>query len=70
VFDSLVRERKTLFLNRLSSKAAAYYVKLIHDLFDIDEDHIWNKIDDRRKEYRSKVARIHFYKQRQDSQKT
>jgi chromosome partitioning protein len=41
VFDQLVTERKILFLHYLSSRVTSYYVKLMHELFDLDEDKMW-----------------------------
>jgi len=41
VFDLLVTERKILFLHYLNSRVTSFYVKLMHELFDLDEDKIW-----------------------------
>jgi chromosome partitioning protein len=65
VFDELVTEGKILFLHRLSSRGAAYYLKLMHELFDLDEESVWNMVmqkrndrmrDDARMRYRERVA--------------
>jgi chromosome partitioning protein len=41
VFDQLVTEKKILFIHYLNSRATSYYVKLMHELFDLDENKIW-----------------------------
>ena len=41
VFDLLVTERKILFLHYLTSRVTSYYVKLMHELFNLDEEKIW-----------------------------
>jgi chromosome partitioning protein len=41
VFDTLVTERKILFLDFLSSRVTSFYVKLMHELFELDENEIW-----------------------------
>jgi chromosome partitioning protein len=41
VFDVLVTERKILFLDFLNSRVTSYYVKLMHELFELDEDLLW-----------------------------
>jgi chromosome partitioning protein len=41
VFDMLVTERKILFLDFLSSRVTSFYVKLMHELFELDEDLLW-----------------------------
>jgi len=63
VFDTLVREKKILFLHRLLSRGAAHYVKLIHELFALDEETLWKTVVRRRRERRSQEARDRFYKQ-------
>ena len=41
VFDMLVTERKILFLDYLNSRVTSFYVKLMHELFELDEDLLW-----------------------------
>ena len=41
VFDMLVTERKILFLDFLNSRVTSFYVKLLHELFEFDEDQLW-----------------------------
>ena len=41
VFDLLVTERKILFRHYLNSRVTSFYVKLMHELFDLDEDALW-----------------------------
>ncbi|MFP4015266.1 MAG: ParA family protein [Chitinispirillaceae bacterium] len=44
VFDKCIKERTTLFIHHLFSKAAAYYLKLVHELFDLDEKKVWKQV--------------------------
>jgi chromosome partitioning protein len=60
VFDELVTENKILFLHRLASRGAAYYLKLIHELFDMSEDQLWNMVREKRDVRRSEEARERF----------
>lgn len=48
VFDELVTDNKILFLHRLYSKGAAYYLKLVHELFGLDEDEVWEQVKSKR----------------------
>jgi|WetSurMetagenome_2_1015567.scaffolds.fasta_scaffold197778_2 chromosome partitioning protein len=41
VFDQLVTERKILFLDFLNSRVTSFYVKLMHELFELDEEELW-----------------------------
>lgn len=63
VFDLCMKEGKTLFLHRLYSKGAAYYLKLIHELFNFSEDETWDRVMTKRKKKRSSDARKRYYKQ-------
>ena len=63
VFDLCMREGKTLFIHRLFSKAAAYYLKLIHELFNLSEDETWNQVRDKRNKKLSSEARSRYYQQ-------
>ncbi len=63
VFDICMKERKTLFLNRLYSKAAAYYLKLVHELFNLDEEETWEKVVRKRNKQLSIEARERYFKQ-------
>jgi chromosome partitioning protein len=60
VFDELITEGKILFLHRLSSRGAAFYLKLIHELFDLNEEKVWNMVLTKRDERRSDEARERF----------
>ncbi|MBD3345032.1 MAG: AAA family ATPase [Chitinivibrionales bacterium] len=64
VFDEIVIEGKILFLHRLYSKGAAYYLKLIHELFDLSEEKAWDQMMQKRKERISDEARERYYRQR------
>lgn len=48
VFDELVTDNKILFLHRLYSKGAACYIKLVHELFNLDEDTVWEQVKGKR----------------------
>ncbi len=61
VFDEVITEGKILFLHRLSSKGAAFYLKLIHELFDLDEEKIWEMVIDKRNNARKEEARLRFF---------
>jgi cellulose biosynthesis protein BcsQ len=65
VFEELLTEKKVLFLHRLFSKAAAYYLKIIPELFDVDEITMWETMQEKRKECQSREARERFYSQQQ-----
>jgi chromosome partitioning protein len=60
VFDELVTEGKILFLHRLSSRGAAYYLKLMHELFDLDEEKVWEMMTEKRDERRRDEARQRY----------
>ena len=60
VFDELVTENKILFLHRLASRGAAYYLKLIHELFDMDEKKVWEMMLEKRDTWRSEEARARY----------
>jgi chromosome partitioning protein len=60
VFDEVITEGKILFLHRLASKGAAYYLKLIHELFDLDEEQIWEIVVDKKNDRRKVEARQRF----------
>jgi chromosome partitioning protein len=57
VFDEVITEGKILFLHRFSSKGAAFYLKLIHELFDLEEEKIWEMVIDKRNDRRKDEAR-------------
>ncbi len=61
VFEACMKDRKTLFINHLFSKAAAYYLKLIHELFDLSEEETWEHVQKTRKEAITNTAREHYY---------
>jgi chromosome partitioning protein len=67
VFDTLVKEKKILFVHRLSSRAAAFYLKLVHELFNLDEQTTWNMVMSRRKERLTSEATQRLVKLRQDA---
>lgn len=63
VFDTCVKEQKTLFVHKLFSKAAAHYLKLIHELFDLDEDKVWEQVCDVKQSQLRGEARQRFFEQ-------
>jgi len=62
VFDEVVTEGKILFLHRLYSKGAACYVKLVHELFALDEEGVWDAVAGKRDEHMRERARERYYK--------
>jgi cellulose biosynthesis protein BcsQ len=67
VFDELVTEGKTLFLHRLYSKGAAYYLKIMHELFDLDEEEVWETMLEKRRRRMSDEARERYFARRAES---
>jgi chromosome partitioning protein len=61
VFDEVVTEKKILFLHRLSSKGAASYIKLVQELFMLDEENVRNAVAGKRDEYIRERARERYY---------
>ncbi|NLW30086.1 MAG: ParA family protein [Fibrobacter sp.] len=64
VFDEIATDGKILFLHRLYSKGAAYYLKIIHELFDLDEEQIWEQMIEKRKKRISDEARQRFFERK------
>ncbi len=60
VFDEVITERKILFLHRLYSNGAAHYLKIVHELFDLDEENVWEQVMQKRKERIRFEARVRF----------
>jgi len=60
VFDEMITEGKILFLHRFASKGAAFYLKLIHELFDLEEEKVWEMVMEKRNDCRSDEARKRF----------
>ncbi len=65
VFDELITEDKVLFLHRLYSKGAAYYLKIMHELFNLDEDAVWEAMLEKRNQRLREDARERFLKRRE-----
>lgn len=65
VFDELVTDGKILFIHRLYSKGAAFYLKLMHELFSLNEDELWENMLEKRKERFSLEARERLLKRLQ-----
>jgi chromosome partitioning protein len=57
VFDEVVTDGKILFLHRLYSKGAACYLKLVEELFTLNEDTIWESVLEKRKQRLGDEAR-------------
>jgi cellulose biosynthesis protein BcsQ len=64
VFDEVVTEKKILFLHRLYSKGAACYIKLVHELFMLDEEGVWDAVAGKRDEHIRERARERYYQTR------
>jgi chromosome partitioning protein len=67
-FDEVSAGRRILFLHRLYSNGAAYYLKLVHELFGLDEEKIWETIKERRRQRVSEEARERFHQQQDRSE--
>ena len=67
VFDEVVTEKKILFLHRLYSKGAASYIKLVHELFMLDEKDVWDAVSGKRDEYIRERARERYYKMKEEN---
>ncbi len=65
VFDELITEEKVLFLHRLYSKGAAFYLKIMHELFDLNEDEMWEVMLEKRNQRIREEARERFYKRKE-----
>jgi chromosome partitioning protein len=65
VFDEVVTDRKILFLHRLYSNGAAYYLKIIHELFNLDEDSVWEQVMEKRNERMRSDARRRFFERQE-----
>ncbi|MDR2578655.1 MAG: ParA family protein [Chitinispirillales bacterium] len=63
VFDACMKEQKTLFVHKLFSKAAAHYLKLVHELFDLDEKRVWEQVCDVKQSHLRSEARQRFFEQ-------
>ena len=63
VFDTCMKEQKTLFVHKLFSKAAAHYLKLIHELFELDEKKVWEQVCDVKQGQLRSEARQRFFEQ-------
>jgi chromosome partitioning protein len=68
VFDEVVTDGKILFLHRLYSKGAAYYLKIIHELFDLDEETVWEQVMEKRTERMRNDARRRFFARKERKQ--
>ena len=63
VFDTCMKEQKTLFIHKLFSKAAAHYLKLVHELFNLDEKKVWEQVCDVKQTQLRSEARQRFFEQ-------
>ncbi|HEX2956004.1 MAG TPA: ParA family protein [Chitinispirillaceae bacterium] len=71
VFDEVVTDGKILFLHRLYSKGAAYYLKIVHELFNLSEESVWEQVKEKRKIHISNTARKRSHaKKEQDVQES
>ncbi len=67
VFDEVVTEGKILFLHRLYSKGAAYYIKLVHELFSLEEQSVKDSVKSKRNEHIANQARERYYKKKAEA---
>ena len=67
VFDTCMREQKTLFVHKLFSRAAAHYLKLIHELFDLDEKKVWEQVCDVKQSQLKNEARQRYFDQHKNT---
>jgi chromosome partitioning protein len=44
VFDTLASERKVLYLSMTNARVTSYYIKLMHELFELDEVSTWQQV--------------------------
>jgi chromosome partitioning protein len=61
VFDEVVTDGKILFLHRLYSSGAAVYLKVIHELFNLNEEEVWEQVMEKRNERIKNEARQRFF---------
>ena len=66
VFDEVVTDGKILFLHRLYSTGAAHYLKIIHELFNLEEEEVWDRMLQKRTEHIREQARERFFQRRKD----
>ena len=66
VFDEVVTEGKVLFLHRLYSKGAACYIKLVQELFVLEEEVVWDAVSGMRDEHIRDRARERYYKMKEE----
>ncbi len=69
VFDEVITEGKILFLHRLYSTGAAYYLKIIHELFSMDEEKLWEQVMEKRVERIRDEARRRFFERQERNAK-
>lgn len=69
VFDEVVTDGKILFLHRLYSNGAAHYLKIIHELFNLDEEALWEQVLQKRTDRIRQDARDRFHEHKKGQQK-
>ncbi|MBN1983086.1 MAG: ParA family protein [Chitinivibrionales bacterium] len=63
VFDECIREGKILFYHRLYTKASAQYLKLVNEIFNLDENRTWETALEKRKTKMRAEAKKRFVEQ-------
>jgi chromosome partitioning protein len=64
IFDEIVAEGKNLFVSHLATRGAAYYLKVTHELFGLDEDRTWQMVAQKRRQRQVEAAqRLHHGRQ-------
>lgn len=64
VFDEIVAEGRNLYLHRFSSKGAAYYIKLMHELFGLSEEATLQMVSERRRQRQLDDARVRAHRRK------
>lgn len=57
-------EEKVLFINRYSAPCVAHFLNATLEIFKYDEDKLYESITEKRKDYRSEIARRNFKKRK------
>ena len=63
IFDECIKEDKILFIHRLYSKASTSYLKLVNEIFNLDEALTWEQAVEKRKQKLRAEARKRFIDQ-------
>lgn len=64
VLDNVITEKKSLVISRSSAKATAYFIKLMFEVFGLDETTVWDTIKAKRKSERSETGKKNLIRYR------